>query len=272
MSDPRLLASNGRVASRGLQGVVEAAHFTDGVLLGVAVPVVDLCREPAGIRDRQLVFGEVFCQLEQADGWAFGYRKSDGYVGYVAATALRQGVDSTHIVTASMTHIYPEPDLKSRERMGLPFGARLCAKVSASGWLECEDGFVPVQHVAPEPWRARDPVEIAERFIGVPYLWGGNSIFGIDCSGLVQTALQAVGKSCPGDSDLQEKAFTPVQGAPERGDLVFWPGHVGILLDGGKTILHANSHHMAVTVEPLDDVRRRIMDAALTDRAIICRP
>ena len=137
--------------------------------------------------------------------------------------------------------------------------------VTAAGW------HIPILHLAPLKTKQPDFVAVAEQFFGAPYLWGGKTSLGIDCSGLVQVALQACGIACPRDSDMQEDALgKPVSlSALRRGDLVFWKGHVAIARDGA-TLIYANAHHMAVAIEPAAEAIARIK-AAGSDVASVRR-
>lgn len=261
MTDRRLIPANARVAAAGLEGQVVAERFVTPVPRRVVRPVTDLLRAPDGPRERQLVYGEAFDVLETRDGVAFGQAARDGYVGYVPARALADPVEPTHMVSVPATHAYPAPDLKRQERMGLSFGSRLRV-VSASGnFFETAEGlFVPKPHLRPVNRPFADPATVAQLHFGAPYLWGGNSIWGIDCSGLVQAALLSCGIACPGDSDLQQTALgaeiapdTP----PQRGDLFFWKGHVAMAVDG-QTLIHSNAKAMAVAYEPIADTIARI--------------
>jgi cell wall-associated NlpC family hydrolase len=260
VSDRRITAANGRVAAAELRGQVTAQRFVEGEAQRVAVAVADLRAGPGGKRDRQLSFGDGFRVLETRDGWCFG-TADNGYAGYLREADLDAPVVATHYVAARSTHIYPEADFKTGEVMPLGFGSKLCVVHEGERFCELSTGgFVPRKMLAPVDALFCDPVEVAERFEGVPYLWGGNSIWGIDCSGLVQMALNACGRDCPGDADMQERATGQAIGdnvKPERGDLFFWAGHVG-WISGDNRLLHANVHHMAVVEEPLDAAIERI--------------
>ncbi|SFD71579.1 NlpC/P60 family protein [Roseivivax sediminis] len=277
--DRRLTPANERIAAAYLQGRVTAPRFVEGEPARVAVPVADLLDAPGGARDRQLLYGAEVTVFERLHAFAFVQSVADGYVGYVAEARLGPtGPAATHVVAARATHAYPEPDFKAREIMGLSLGSRVAVTGGAEGarFVETALGFVPAVHLAPIG-AARDPVAVAARLIGTPYLWGGNSAFGIDCSGLVQIALAACGMSCPGDSDLQEAALgeTLAEGAElRRGDLLFWKGHVGWVADR-ETLLHANAHHMSVAYEPLGAAIARIEaqgDGPVTRRARLSLP
>jgi cell wall-associated NlpC family hydrolase len=259
-ADPRLTPWNGRVAHVSLRGLVAAEVFTEGTPARIAAPLADLLTAPDGPRTRQLLLGAAFTVLEERGAMAFGVAVRDGYVGWIAAGALAPWVAPSHAVAAAATHLYPAPDLKTPETARLSLGALLTVTGRAGAFAETDRGFAPACHLRPLAEPEPDPVAVAERLLGTPYLWGGNSRDGIDCSGLVQIALHACGRDCPGDSDLQAAALgRPLpEGAPlARGDLVFWPGHVGWMLDAGR-LIHANAHHMAVAVEPLAAARARI--------------
>ena len=260
MTDPRLFPANSRVAAAELHGQISAHHFTDGTWRRISVPVADLLRAPGGKRDRQLLFGQRVRVLEILAGVAFVQSARDGYVGYVAADALDADGQPTHRVAARATHLYPAPDLKRHEVNWLSHGSLLAITGREGAYAETDEGFfVPSAHLAPLDAPAPDPVATARLYLGAPYLWGGNSAAGIDCSGLVQAALIAAGHPCPGDSDLQFGAFGQVvddADLPRPGDLYFWKGHVAMATDE-TTLIHANAHHMAVVEEPVETVMAR---------------
>ncbi len=262
MSDRRLTPANERVAAEHLRGIVDAPSHVAGLARAVVEPVVDLLRAPGGARDRQLLMGAAVAVFEEREGWSFVQAEADGYVGYVPSGSLGAPSAVTHRVAARATHVYAKPDFKSFDRMTLSYGARLSTlgPEESSRFARTASGFVPRVHLAPFDRPATDWVTEAERLIGAPYLWGGNSAFGIDCSGLVQAALAACDRPCPGDSDLQEQALgrtLPFGTAPRRGDLLFWKGHVA-LVAAPDLLVHANVHAMAVTHEPLAAAVARI--------------
>jgi hypothetical protein len=273
MSDRRRLLANARVAAAELRGEVEAPAYTEGITRRVTAPVADLCAAPEGPRDRQLLYGARVRVLDVSKGWAFGAAADDGYVGYLRAEALGDPVEPTHRVAVPATHLYPAPDLKRREICWLSFGSELRVVSEAGAFLQLAEGlFVPAPHLRPLAEPFGEPVAVAELFCGVPYLWGGNSAAGIDCSGLVQIACRAVGLPCPGDSDQQEAELGETLASdapPRRGDLYFWPGHVAWAVDAAR-LIHANAHAMAVAHEPIDKALARIEaqgDGPLTRRA-----
>lgn len=260
MTDPRRHPANGRVAAERLRGQVAAARFTAGDLRRITVPVADLLRAPEGARDRQLLLGEAVTVYETHAGWAFVEAARDGYVGYLPEDRLGDLPTPTHRVTARATHLYPDPDFKHRETAGLSHGSLLTVTGEDGRFARTPLGFVPSAHLSPIGVLASDPVAVAETFLGAPYLWGGNTSFGIDCSGLVQMACLACGIACPGDSDMQEAELgtpLPEAAALQRGDLLFWASHVAWVSDP-ETLLHANVFRMAVAFEPLQDALSRI--------------
>jgi len=261
--DRRLTPFNGRVAHISLRGQVDAAMFVEPQARAVAAPLADLCATPAGARDRQLLRGARFDVLEQRDAWAFGIAV-DGYCGWLATGALGPWQDPTHRVLAPATHLYPLPDVKTPAIDTLSLGSAVRIIAEQGPWLQEAGGaWLPSAHLREVGDRPEDPVSVAESLLGTPYLWGGNSRAGLDCSGLVQIACFACGIECPADSDMQAAALGyPLadDAALARADLVFWKGHVGWMADE-VTLLHANAHHMAVVHEPLDRARARIEGA-----------
>ncbi len=260
MADWRLTPATDRIALTALRGQVEAAAYTDGDPMELAVPFADLARSPGGGRERQLLLGEGFTVIDRDGGWAFGQAARDGYCGWVPAFALAPPTAPTHRVATLGTHLYPEPRVQARATGSLTLGARLRVDAVQGAFAITPRGAVPADHLAPLAATETDPVAVAEMFLHVPYLWGGNTRDGLDCSGLVQAALLACGVPCPGDSDLQQALGNPGEGPPQRGDLVFWKGHVA-LVTGPDLILHANGHHMAVAFEPLSAAAARIAAA-----------
>ncbi len=263
--DPRLTPARPDLAARYLQGRVPAARFTDGRPLSCCAPKTWLRRRPAADApvETELLFGEDFMVYETSGGWCWGQSLYDGYVGYVSAAALGPvHAVPTHRVTASSTFVYAAADMKSPVVMTLPMNARVAPGVGVYAPLP-QGGFIFTRHTAPLDATADDFVQVAERFLGVPYLWGGRTPLGFDCSGLVQTALDISGVKAPRDTDMQQAALGDqyiVSGALQglrRGDLIFWKGHVGIMRDA-VTLLHANAHHMSVASEPLAKAVARI--------------
>ncbi|WP_246152697.1 C40 family peptidase [Sphingomonas montanisoli] len=219
----------------------------------------------------QLLHGEGFAVLDLAQGWAWGYSLHDHYVGYVEASALGDPITADHVVIAREAIVFAGPSIKAAALATLPFASRLSGKIDGNFLALADGGFVHARHVAPFDVRQDDPVAIAEAMIGAPYLWGGRGAGGIDCSGLVQIALAATGTAAPRDTDQQRTQTgdeLPEEARLRRGDLIYFPGHVGMMVDEER-LIHANAHWMAVTVEPLADVTARLKPDH--DRPILSR-
>jgi len=267
MLDPRLNPYRKDIAAAHLRGQVDAAEFVDGTTYEVIEPVADLRRSPAheAALDTQALKGERVTVYETSEeGWAWGQLESDGYVGYLSANALGPvSVTATHRVCVPRTFGFPAADIKLPPMIALPMGARIA--VTRTTDVFAVDGYgwhYPLGHVAPLDTKQGDFVAIAEMFASVPYLWGGKSSLGIDCSGLVQLALNTAGHPCPRDSYMQERVVGSAVALDDlrRGDLVFWKGHVAIARDS-HTLVHANAHHMMVVAEPAADAIARISAA-----------
>jgi cell wall-associated NlpC family hydrolase len=220
---------------------------------------VDLLARPAGPRDRQLLLGEAVTILGAQHDHSYVRAEKDGYLGFVDTRSLTAPATATHQVTAAATHAYDAASIKSADRAALSFGARITATADSADFVETALGHIPKAALTPCPVPALDPVTTARRFIDTPYLWGGNTRAGLDCSGLVQAALLAAHIVCPGDSDLQERHVGTMvhDGIWQRGDLLFWKGHVALITSASEMI-HANAHYMAVTEEPITAAIARI--------------
>jgi cell wall-associated NlpC family hydrolase len=266
--DPRLTPARPDLAASSLRGRIEAAAYVEGRPVRVCAGLADVRSRPANDApiDTQALHGETAVLYEDREGWGWVQLERDGYVGYLAINALAEVAGApSHRVKVNRTLVYPAPDMKLPVLDALPLGARVSAAESDGLFARLDGGgFVFAAHLAPLDEPAADFVAVAERLLHAPYLWGGKSSLGVDCSGLVQIALNAAGKKSPRDTDLQERALgfamalrDDLRGL-ERGDLVFWRGHVGIMRDA-DTLLHANAHHMLVESEPLATARDRIL-------------
>lgn len=259
----RLIPAREDLAAAHLRDEVDARRFVKGRPMRVVAALADLTLGPqadAGLAT-QLLHGEPFTVYEtRDDGLSWGQSGRDGYVGYVASDALGVPRPDGMRITALCSHVYNAPTLKARAVRTLPFLADVEAGARQGDFVAVAGGFVPAAHLEPV---AGDLVDQALRFLGAPYLWGGRSVAGLDCSAMVQLAMAAVGLAAPRDSDMQETLLgraVSAEAPRERGDLVFWKGHVGILVDG-QTLLHANATHMAVACEPFAGALARIVAA-----------
>jgi cell wall-associated NlpC family hydrolase len=270
MDDPRLTPARPDLAAKYLEGKVEAARFAAGEEFEIIDGIAPLRREPSSDAElsTQVLKGDrVTIYDRNGEGWAWGQLNSDGYVGWLPDRMLTtQFAPPTHKVTALSTFAFPGPSIKLPPIGTLPFGAKLAVRRDDGAFAVTHDGwYVPQQHLGALDIYESDFVAVAERFAGTPYLWGGKSSLGIDCSGLVQVALNAAGIGCPRDSDMQEdalgRALPPTEARkPRRGDLIFWNGHVAIARDA-DSIVHANGHHMATVIESTRDALARITAA-----------
>lgn len=258
--DRRITPFSGRIALASLSGRVEAEQFTTGEAAEVAVPVADLLTVPGGARDRQVILGEAVTVIDRRDGHAFVQAAKDGYCGWLADGAVGAPTQPTHWVAVPGSHLYAAPRVQAPEIAAITLGSRLHVSGIDGKFAQTPHGWVPEIHLREIGDWLDDPVAVAQGLLGTPYLWGGNSRAGIDCSGMVQAALTACGIACPGDSDMQQSIGTEVpSNAPlQAGDLLFWKGHVAMAVNG-ESLIHANGHRMAVTHEGIDDCIARIM-------------
>ena len=277
MHDPRVTPARDDVAAKYLEGTVKSARFVDGEVFEVIEAIAPLRAAPAADAEQmtQALKGErVTIYDRNGEGWAWGQLVSDGYVGWLPDSALmRPAAAPTHKVTALWTFAFPGPSIKLPPREAIPMSATVTVTREEGSFAVTRDGrYLPRQHLGALDAISPDFVAVAERFVGTPYLWGGKSAFGIDCSGLVQIALTSAGTGCPRDSDMQQDGLGRELTAAEakhlqRGDLIFWKGHVAIAHDA-TTIVHANAHHMATVVENTQAAIARIKAAGSEVTAI----
>jgi cell wall-associated NlpC family hydrolase len=229
----------------------------------VVAPSAPLRREPRpdAPLDTETLMGEAVVIYDEDEGWAWGQLQSDGYVGYMPSEALALGPEPTHQVSVPRTFVYPAANLKVPPLHFLSLGAGVAVAAAEGDYARlASGGFVYAAHLRARDEFAADFVTVAERLVGTPYLWGGKTSLGLDCSGLVQLALGAAGIRAPRDTDMQQAALGEQltdHGNLRRGDLVFWKGHVGVMLDHER-LIHANGHHMQVAVEALREAEQRI--------------
>lgn len=254
--DPRTTLARDGLAARWLEGQSPAAAYrdTEACTLAAGSAAIRQAPHPDSEQVDQLLFGETFAVLRREAGWALGQAARDGYVGWVEAAVLHPGAARpTHRVRAVRSWAFAGPHFKTRALFALPLNALLAVEAVEAGFARAAGaGWVFAGHLDPIGVFETDPAAVAERFVGVPYLWGARDGIGLDCSGLVQQALTACGLACPRDSDQQASLGRPVQRDDlRRSDLVCWRGHIGMMLDGER-LAHASSLDMAVTIEALE--------------------
>jgi len=263
--DRRITAARPDLAAAHLKGIVAAERYVKGRLMQVRHGAAGLraAPSPGANLETELLFGETFTVYEVKEDWAWGQAALDSHVGYAAAEAFAEsGPRVTHRVVARATPLLTAPDVKQPSRAILPLNAKLAIAENGDRFSRLADGhYVFSGHIAPLASRAPDWTAVAETFLGVPYLWGGKTFAGADCSGLIQTALEAGGIAAPRDTDLMESALgtpIPLDSPLRRGDLVFWKGHMGAIMDGTRFI-HASALAMQVVIEDFALARARIL-------------
>ena len=261
MADSRLTPARPDLAAAHLRGRVEAARYVEGEACAILPGRASLRRRPSSdaAQDSELLLGEPVTVYERKDGWAWVQAQNDSYVGYVQEAALGPAVVTDARVILPLTPLLSAPDVKSPLRDLIPLNATVKRGAAHGSFVEAAGGFVHGRALAALDQTAADFVAVAEQYLGVPYVWGGKSFEGLDCSGLLQIALQAAGMASPRDTDMMENDLgqTIARQNPRRGDLVFWKGHVGVMRDS-EMLLHANAHFMQATSEPLVVARTRI--------------
>ncbi len=272
-NDPRLTLARADLAADHLEGIVKAARYVAPTRYRITTPIVNLYKtphpDPTSAIETQWLYGEDIDVLDITDGWAFGQSLSDGYVGYCPAETLTKADgDTTHRITNLLTPLYAKPNIKSTPIQTLSYGSHVTVIGQDGLFFATPDGFVPLVHCEDKTAHAMEAVSEAFRFLGVPYVWGGRSGMGIDCSALLQLCFQACGIPFPRDMDLQALVAgkTIARAELQTGDLIFFAhddgkknldgtlihGHIGIMVDN-TMMIHANETAMAVSMDDLDD-------------------
>ena len=277
MDDPRLTPARPEVAAKYLEGKVKAERFVAGETFEIVEAVAPLREGPSAesMLATQALKGErVTIYDRNGEGWAWGQLNNDGYVGWLPDRALaKPAAVPTHKVTALRTLAFPGPSIKLPPVDTLVMGTVLVVARDDGAFAVTRDGrYLPRRHLGKLDSFEKDFVDVAERFVGTPYLWGGKSSLGIDCYGLVQVSLNAAGTGCPRDSDMQQDSLGRALDSTEskklqRGDLIFWQGHVAIVRNA-DSIVHANAHHMATVIENTGEAIARIKAAGSEITAI----
>ncbi|TNE58029.1 MAG: peptidoglycan endopeptidase [Alphaproteobacteria bacterium] len=265
MTDKRRTAARKDLAALDLKGQVTAERYAPAITHFVTAASAPMRRGPdvASPIETEVLFGEVFNVYEIKQGWAWGQAGTDRYVGYVEISALVSGTPApTHRLKALRSYLFPEPDLKSPPKALLSMGSTLAVDGTEGRFSKTREGFIFSGHICPLGHVVEDWVSIAEAFMGTPYLWGGRTSLGLDCSALVQLALQQKGLEAPRDSDQQmDEVGDPVTVEDlTRGDLVFWKGHVAIMVSP-TDMVHANATAMAVSRDELSGFAAKIETA-----------
>jgi cell wall-associated NlpC family hydrolase len=266
---PRLTPARPDLAAETMRGIVDAPHFVKGEARIVFDGTADLRRAPVpdAPLDTQALHGEIFIEYDRdEEGWSWGQLQRDSYVGYVPSNALTHDIaEPTHRVSVLRTFLYGGPSIKLPPMATLSMGSRVTIVDRKDQFAITHRGhYLIADHCVPLTETASDFVSVAEQFIGIPYFWGGKTSIGLDCSGLVQVSLEAAGQFAPRDTDMQEHAvgealpITPDLSGLQRGDLIFWKGHVGIMRDATH-VLHASGHQMLVVSESLQGTADRIL-------------
>lgn len=260
LPDRRINAYRDDLAAERLRGQVDAPNYAAGETRQVAAASAPLRRAPRfdALQESELLHGERVTVYDENEGWSWAQAEQDSFVGYIPGDALAVELTSpTHRVSARCTHLYPAPDIKAPPLELLSMNARLAVAGELGCFAKLEDGrFAIASHLSPLSATAGDFVAVAEKFLGTPYLWGGRTCNGLDCSALIQLSLNAAGIACPRDTDMQEAGIGTALPDPRdrnaycRGDLIFWKGHLGIMTDN-RQLLHASAHHMATVIEPV---------------------
>lgn len=257
--DRRLTPFSGRIAHVSLAGKVTDTPLTSGEEARVTSPIAPLREAPEGGIDRHLLYGDSVTIIDRRQRQAFVMAAKDGYCGWLRESDLGKPEAPSHWIATPATHLYPEPRVQAPPSKPLFLTSRVKVLAVEGAWARTPSGFLPAGHLLPLDQFSKEPAQVAESLLHAPYLWAGNAVSGVDCSGMVQLSYHACGIPCPADSDLQRRIGRNLAEGEtlRRNDLLFWKGHVAMMLDETR-IIHANGYRMAVSIEPLEEAQRRI--------------
>jgi len=279
--DPRVNPFRSDLAAESLREKVVAQRYTDGSAHIIVKGHAALRRLPADDAplDTELLYGEIVTVYDDVDGWSWLQNSTDGYVGYVRSSALGTvTIKATHRVAVLRSFVFPEPDLKTPPRDLLSLDTAVQVTGSDGNYCQLTDGsWIYAPHLALANEYEKDHVAVALRFVGAPYLWGGRTSIGLDCSALVQLSLARCGTAVPRDTDLQADTigtaveFSGDESVLQRGDLIYWKGHVGIWVDQ-RCFVHANATDMMVATGALSEIATRIEASGAGPVTTVRRP